>query len=110
MNSVRTASDSAGHHFRVGRWRHAEQLNLRVLEVDPDQIDALHQLAVIAIQTGRYDQAIHYLQAVLRMKPGLAAAHDDLGTVLLHQKVRPEAAATDAGQPNLRGLSTIIPG
>jgi len=94
MPSVPQALYSAWQHFQAGRLQQAEQLCLQVLEVDPDAIDALNLLAVIAGRTGRDSRAIDYLQAVLRLKPALAAAHYNLGTVLVSQRKLPEAVAS----------------
>ena len=94
MISVRQALDVARRHYQKGEWQQAEQLYLQVLEVDPHQVDALHLLAAIAGQTGREDQAIGYLREVLRLRPGWAAAHNNLGMVFITQKRLPEAAAS----------------
>jgi protein O-GlcNAc transferase len=91
---VQQALDSAGQYFQRGQWQQAEQLYLQVLEVDPVQIDALHQLALIAIQTGRSDRAAGYFRTVLRLRPGAAAAHNNLGNVLLGQGRLAEATAS----------------
>jgi len=94
MTSVRQALDLAWQSFQRGQWQHAERLYLEILQVDPDQLDALHLLAAIAAQTGRDDRAIDYLQAVLRLKPDLAAAHNNLGNVFINQRKLPEAVAS----------------
>ena len=94
MPSVPQALYLAWEHVQGGRWQQAEQLCLQVLEVDPDEIDALHLLAVIAGRTGRDSRAIDYLQAVVLLKPELAAAHYDLGTVLVSQRKLPEAVSS----------------
>jgi predicted O-linked N-acetylglucosamine transferase (SPINDLY family) len=94
MISVRQALDAAWQHYRRGEWPQAEQLYLRVLAVDPDQVDALHQLAAIAGQTGREDRAIDYLRTVLRIRPGWAAAHNNLGNVYAAQGKLAEAVAS----------------
>jgi len=94
MLSVRQALDAAWQHYQTGQWQQAEQLYLQVLEVDPDQIDALHLLAAITGQTGRESRAITYLQAVLRLQPGLAAAHNNLGNAFSSQGRFPEAVAS----------------
>jgi len=86
--------EMALQHYRKGEWQLAEQLYVRVLEVDPNQLDALHIMAVIAGRTGRGDQAIEYLRRVLRIQPGWAAAHNNLGMVFITQNRLPEAAAS----------------
>ena len=94
MFSVRQALDMAWDHYQKGHWQQAEQLYVQVLEVDPDQVDALHLLAAITGQTGRESQAIEYLRAVLRLKPGLAAAHNNLGNAFVAQGMLLEAVAS----------------
>ena len=69
MISVRHALDAAWLHYRKGEFQQAEQLYLQVLEVDPHQIDALNLLAAIMGLTDRVDQALGYLQTVLRIRP-----------------------------------------
>ena len=107
MSSARQAFDVARQHFQAGRAQEAEQLCLQVLEGDPDQIDALHLLALIAGRTRQDSRAIDYLKAVLRLDPQLAAAHNNLGIVLFRQRKVPEAVASfqEAAQPRagLRG-------
>ena len=94
MILVRQALDVAWRHYQKGEWQQAEQLYLQVLEVDPHQVDALHLLAAIAGQTGREGQAIDYLQTLLRLKPGFAAAHNNLGNALVAQGRLAEAVAS----------------
>ena len=91
--SLRQSLDAAWRHYQMGQWDQAEQLYLQVLEVDPNQVDALHLLAAIAGQTGRESEAIKYLRAVLRLQPGLAAAHNNLGNAFAAQGKFPEAVA-----------------
>jgi protein O-GlcNAc transferase len=94
MISVRQAMDAARQHHRRGEWQQAERLYLQVLEGDPDQVDALHLLAVIAGQTGREDQAIGYLQKVLRLRPSSVEAHNNLGGAFAARRRFPEAVAS----------------
>src|SRR5579862_209463 len=91
MNSVRQTLDLAWQNYQTGRWQEAEQLYRQVLEVDPRQVDALHLLAAIAGQTGREMLAVDYLRTVLRLQPGLAAAHNNLGNALAAQGKYAEA-------------------
>ena len=42
-------------HHQFGRLQKAEKLYRRILQIYPDQPDALHLLGVIAIQVGKHD-------------------------------------------------------
>jgi predicted O-linked N-acetylglucosamine transferase (SPINDLY family) len=85
--------DAALQHYRKGEWQQAEELYLQILAVDPYQVDALHLLAAITGQTGREEQAAQYLRIVLKLRPGWAEAHNNLGNVYAAQKKLPEAVA-----------------
>jgi predicted O-linked N-acetylglucosamine transferase (SPINDLY family) len=91
MISVRQTLDTAWQLFQEGKWQQAERLYLQVLEAEPQQVDALHLLGVIASQTGRESRAIDCLQAVLRLQPALAAAHYNLAVLLAGQRRLEEA-------------------
>ena len=93
-SSVRPTLDVAWQYYQRGQLQQAEQLYLQILEGDPHQVDALHLLAVIAGQTGRESRAIDYLKAVLRLQPGLAAAHNNLGNAYVATGKLPEAMAS----------------
>ncbi|HMF18936.1 MAG TPA: tetratricopeptide repeat protein, partial [Gemmataceae bacterium] len=91
MMSIPQTLDMAWQQFQAGQWQQAEQLYLQVLQADPNQIDALHLLGLIAGQTGRYDLATDYLKATVRLKPDFAAAHNNLGNVFILQRKLEEA-------------------
>jgi predicted O-linked N-acetylglucosamine transferase (SPINDLY family) len=94
MLSIQQALDLAWRHLQAGQWQQAEQLYLQILQVQPNQVDALHLLGLIAGQTGRDALAVDYLGAALRLKPDFAAAHINLGNVFMNQKKFPEAVAS----------------
>lgn len=71
----------------------AEQLYLQTLAADPQQVDALHMLGLIAFQAGRSDQAREYIARAVRLQPDFAEAHGNLALVLQHQGHAAEAAA-----------------
>src|SRR5260370_10706663 len=56
--SVPQTLEMALTHYQAGRLEQAEQLYRQILEVDPNQVDALHLLGVIAGRTGRENLAI----------------------------------------------------
>src|SRR5436190_21698517 len=94
MTPVWQLLESALQHYRKGQLQSAEQLYLQVLQADPNQVEALHILAVITGQSGRADQAIGYLRKLLGLRPGWADAHSNLGMVYIMQSRLPEAAAS----------------
>jgi Tfp pilus assembly protein PilF len=73
MFSVPQVFDLAWKHLQAGQLQQAEQLYLQILQRDPNQVDALHLLGLIAGQTGRDAEAIDYIRAALQLKPDFAA-------------------------------------
>jgi tetratricopeptide (TPR) repeat protein len=102
MLSVPQMLELALEHYRKGEWQQSEPLLLRVLEVHPNQIDALSMLAAIAAGTGRAAEAVEHLSAILQHRPGWAATHNNLGIVLISQKRLPEAVASFQEAARLR--------
>src|SRR5262249_14224034 len=47
MISIQQALDMAWKHYQAGNLRQAEQLYQQILQVDPNQVDALHLLGLI---------------------------------------------------------------
>jgi len=68
---------------RHGHIDEAEELYRRVLEVDPDQPDALGFLGIVAMHRGRIDEAIELIERALTIEPGNADRYNNLGNVLL---------------------------
>ncbi len=92
MISLAQALDMAWKYYQAGQLQQAEEVYRRILQVDPNQVDALHLLGVIAGQSGRYDVAVDYLKTTARLKPDFAAAHNNLGNVFILQGKLQEAA------------------
>ncbi len=66
-------------HFQAGRLREAEANLRRVLAVDPNHVDGLHLLGLIAARLGRYDAAVALISRVVRIRPDFPEAHYNLG-------------------------------
>jgi predicted O-linked N-acetylglucosamine transferase (SPINDLY family) len=81
----------AWKHYQAGRLQQAEELYQQILQADPNQVDALHLLGLIAAQSARYNLAADYLKATVRLKPDFAAAHNNLGNVFVLQSKLTEA-------------------
>ena len=57
----------------------AEQIYRQILQSDPANPDALHQLGVIAHQAGRHEVAADFFERAIAVQPGVAAYHSNLG-------------------------------
>lgn len=79
MATIAEALDVAVRHHQAGRLTLAEQIYRQILEVEPDQPDALHLLGVVHSQRGDYQTAIDYIGRAIRRKPSEAAYHSNLG-------------------------------
>ncbi len=91
---IRETLEIAVEHHRAGRLNRAEALYRKVLEVDPEEADALHLLGVIANQRGRFDLAERRVRRAItaRGSPQPEFSHT-LGDVLIGQHRWSEAVA-----------------
>jgi tetratricopeptide (TPR) repeat protein len=83
--------DAALEHHRAGRLDEAEACYGRVLGTEPDNVDALHFLGVIAYQKGRHEQAQGLIGRALSLNGSNAPAHNNLGNVLQARGMSQEA-------------------
>ena len=67
---------------QAGRLIEAEPIYREVLRAHPRHFDSLHLLGVIQYQRGAHEDAVHQIGAALRINPGVAAAHNNLGNAL----------------------------
>lgn len=81
-------------HHQAGNLEVAERLYQEVLQVQPDQIDALHLLGVVCHETGRREMAIELITTALRLRPDFPEGHYNLGKVLQEQGKLAEAIAS----------------
>ena len=65
-----------------GNLAQAEQLYRQVLEVEPDNGNALSFLGALAYQAGRLEEAAGFYRRAVELKPNSAAVHHSLGNVL----------------------------
>jgi len=75
---MRLASDL----HRRGRFVDAERVYRRILQRQPDHVDATHMLGVLAGQTRRAVQAVELFRRTIQLKPDFAPAHYHLGNAL----------------------------
>ena len=80
-------------HHGAGRLREAEALYREALAEDPQNIDALHFLGVIALQRGDPEQAAVLISQALSRNSANAPAYNNLGLALAAQGRRREAVS-----------------
>lgn len=68
--------------FQRGDWAEAERLCRGVLAAQADHFRALQFLAVIALESGRTQEAIDLLSRACAIDPGSAQVHNNLGVAL----------------------------
>jgi len=108
-------------HHGAGRLREAEALYREALAEDPENVDALHFLGVLALQRGEHGKAVELISQALARNRANPAASNNLAIALAAQGRRREAVAAwlealavqpdfaDAAR-NLRGhLATGLP-
>jgi tetratricopeptide (TPR) repeat protein len=88
---IEQSLETAIGHQQTGFWREAEELYRQVLAADPDNVDALNLLSVIAQDTGRYAEAVDLLGRALAIDPDFAEALTNQARVLDFLR-RPEEA------------------
>ncbi len=64
---------------RAGRLAEAEQIYRQILRAEPNHLEALHLLGVIALQTGRCDDAIACIRQAIARDASQAGFHSNLG-------------------------------
>jgi Flp pilus assembly protein TadD len=80
--SIDQALQLAAGHVQAGRLAEGELLCQKVLELDPENAQALHLLGVMAHLAGRHGVALALIEKALRCQPDHAQAHYNLGVVL----------------------------
>ncbi len=93
MSTISEAMSVAYQQHEAGNLQQAEQIYRQVLQVDPNNFNAIHLLGLIALQVGRTDSAVDYISQALRLMPDFAAAHYNLGLALRQQGKLAEAMA-----------------
>jgi predicted O-linked N-acetylglucosamine transferase (SPINDLY family) len=80
--TLQQAFDRAFEHHQAGRLAEAEPLYRQILTYEPNHVDALHYLGVIAYQVGQHEDARELLGRAIALRPSNAEAHFHLGSVL----------------------------
>lgn len=93
MATIQEALGQAVQHHQAGRLSEAEKIYRHILDVDPNQPDALHLLGVIASRVGQYDDAIELIQRAIGINPNVEAYHNNLGSAFKSHGKSDEAIA-----------------
>ncbi|MBL8392204.1 MAG: tetratricopeptide repeat protein [Candidatus Accumulibacter sp.] len=73
-------------HHHTGRFAEAESDYRRLLQAQPDHVDAWHLWGVLAAQQGQYQAAVHRMQRALTMKPHDPVLLSNLGNAYLEAR------------------------
>jgi len=79
-------------HHQAGDVDYAEEVYRRVLQADPENVDAWCYLGTACLNSNRLLEAVEYFRRALRLRPDCTAARSDLG-IALAQLGRTEEAA-----------------
>ncbi|MGK0500541.1 MAG: tetratricopeptide (TPR) repeat protein [Oceanicoccus sp.] len=72
----------AAEHHRHGKADQAEQLYRQVLQKNPDNVDAMRMLAILACASSHFDDAERLLRKAIAIAPDFLGAYLDLGKIL----------------------------
>ncbi len=91
---IQQATRSALDFLQAGNIPQAEDIFKEILEVDPDNVSALHFTGIIYYQRKDYASAIRYIQKALEYGPNYEDAYNNLGIVLQEAGRLDEAIAS----------------
>lgn len=86
------AIELANALHRRGRTSEAIQIYQQILNVSPDNADALHYLGLCRFEQGAADEGIALVRRALAIAPDFADAHNNLGNMLRIRGLLDEAA------------------
>jgi tetratricopeptide (TPR) repeat protein len=69
----------ARHHHRMGWLREPEAVCRQILAIDPQNVDALHLLGVIAHEAGQYTIAVGFITKAISLRSSDASLYNSLG-------------------------------
>jgi len=87
---IRTLATAAQQH-QAGRLQEAETLYRQVLEMDPDNSEALHLMGILASSAGNSERAVQLLEKSILINPTDPIYHTNLASVLLKQGRKDQA-------------------
>ncbi|PWC61802.1 hypothetical protein TSH7_16285, partial [Azospirillum sp. TSH7] len=93
MATIQDALAAAVRHHQSGQLAAAARIYRRILEIAPDQPDALHLLGLVARRAGQGETALRLMVRALRIDPAMAETRLNLGNLLRDQGHAAGAAA-----------------
>jgi tetratricopeptide (TPR) repeat protein len=69
-------------HHRSGELAEAEAHYQEILAIDPNHVESLHLLGVVAHQNGRHEQAVGFIGRAIALKDRVPAYHHNIGLAL----------------------------
>ncbi len=92
--NISAALATATAHHQAGRLVQAEQLYRQILQQQPQHVEALNLLGVVACQNGKYGEGIALYRQALELKPSYTGARENLclalwkwGTQLIEESI-----------------------
>ncbi len=79
MATITEALSMAVAHHQSGRLQAAEQIYRQILAAQPDQVDAIHLLGVLAHQLGKHEIAVELIGRAIMLNGNEAVLHNNLG-------------------------------
>jgi len=79
--------------LKAGRFAEAEPLYRQILAVDPNHVDGLHLLGVVAYHLGRHEEALNLIGKAIGLNDRVADFHCNMGLVLFALGRAKEAVA-----------------
>ena len=69
MATKSEALKTAGQHYSANRLEQADQIYRRILEILPEQPDALHGLGLLTLKKGESENAKKFLELAVQVQP-----------------------------------------
>src|SRR5258708_6283265 len=79
MATIADALITALQHQQAGRWQPAEQIYRQILAINPQHVDALHLLGVLAYQVGNHAAGVELMEQAIDLNGTDATIHNNLG-------------------------------
>jgi protein O-GlcNAc transferase len=90
--SIAQAVHMALERHRAGQLQEAESIYRQILAVEPNNVDALHLLGVLAHQGGQHEQSIDLIERAISLHPGIPEHHINLASAYRALRKRDDAA------------------